>query len=679
MLLSRGKRGRFMRIDTSVCPYDCPDACGLLVEHDGKTVYKVKGNPNHTFTRGTLCPKMVHYEDTVHNEKRLLRPLRRIGKKGEGKFIPISWSEALEEIAQRFAYCASHFGGESIMPYSYAGTMGIIQKSAGDPLFAILGATQQDRGICSPAKRHGWVSMMGSTLGSKTQDMEYSDLVVLWSLNAVATDIHVLHDVKKARQNGAKVWVIDIYDNETCRQADDVILLRPGTDAIFALAVARYLEEQNLVNREFLRDYVEGYDEFVTTVLKDELYSLEVASEKTGVPKERIISFANDYGNSKKGPFIRLGSGLSRYGNGAMTVRCVCVLPAIVGAYARPGGGLLSSAGGSTFVGGKVLDWSNFAAQETRLNPMIKLGDMLVNATNPPIKCLYIYSSNPAITSPNQNLVRQGLSREDLFTVVHERFMTDTAKYADIVLPATTSLEHDDIYNSYGHYTIGCGYKLIDPIGESKSNWDTICLLAKTMCIAHPIFNKSAKELIYDILVESTKLSDEEKKQILLGEPVEMSLSPDYKMHFGTPSKKIMLKNPGESHLFPRYTEPHGGDEEFYLINGPDPRILDSSFCERDWKGDTMTVWIHPMDAERLELSEGDVAILSNRFGSLEMPVRIKPQVLQGTVVSLGVWWQEHSIDNRGTLNVLMPDAPTDEAWGSTFYDVKVNITKKYI
>lgn len=668
-----------MKVSTSVCPYDCPDACGLLIEHDDRTVYKVRGNPNHTFTRGTLCPKMVHYEDTIHHRDRILRPLRRIGKKGEGRFMPISWAEALQEISARFSYCKETFGGESILPYSYAGTMGIIQKSAGDPLFAMLGATRQDRGICSPAKRHGWVSMMGATLGNRPQDMQESDFVVLWSLNAVATDIHILHDVEAARRNGAKVWVIDTYETETCKKADEVIIIRSGTDAIFALTVARYLEEHNLVNRSFIENFVDGYDEFCEKVLQDELYTLEKASVMTGVSKERIVDFAQAYGKSKKGPFIRLGSGLSRYGNGAMTVRCVCVLPAIVGAYAHNGGGLLSSASGSSFLSGKELDWSHFATDMTRLMPMIELGKMLVYGDNPSIKCLYIYSSNPAITSPNQSLVRRGLAREDLFTVVHERFMTDTAKYADIVLPATTSVEHDDIYNSYGHYTLGVGYKLIEPLGESRSNWDTICAIAKTMCLRSPVFDKTAKELIDDILANEDKIGHLEREALRRGEPVEVKLQENYKMEFRTKTGKIMLKNVDEPEVFPRYTEPHGGEEKFYLINGADPRILDSSFCERSWKGDTMVLWMHENDAEQLSIQDGDIVELRNKRGALEIPVRIRQGVKEGTVVAPGVWWQTESYDQSCTINVLTSDAPTDAAWGSTFYDVKVDVVKKCV
>ena len=240
---------------TSVCPYDCPDACGLTLTIEGDQLQRVQGMKTHSFTRGTLCQKMQHYERTVHHSGRLTTPLRHTGSKGSGQFRPITWDEALQEIAEQFQYCIHTYGSESIMPYSYAGTMGILQKSAGDPLFAILGATRQDKGICSPAKRYGWASLMGNTLGNRPQDIQYSDCVVLWSLNAVATDVHVLHDVTIARQRGAKLWVIDTYYTETAKLADEVIIIRPGTDGAFALGVAYVLVEEGLVHEEFVHQY----------------------------------------------------------------------------------------------------------------------------------------------------------------------------------------------------------------------------------------------------------------------------------------------------------------------------------------------------------------------------------------------------------------------------------------
>lgn len=659
-----------IQIRTSVCPYDCPDACGLTLTIEGDQLQQVRGMKTHSFTRGTLCQKMQHYERTVHHSGRLTTPLRRTGPKGSGQFTPITWDEALQEIAERFQYCIDTYGSESIMPYSYAGTMGILQKSAGDPLFAILGATRQDKGICSPAKRYGWASLMGNTLGNRPQDIQHSDCVVLWSLNAVATDVHVLHDVTIARQQGAKLWVIDTHHTETTKLADEVIILRPGTDGAFALGVAHVLAKEGLVNEEFIDRYVQGYEGFRDTVISQ--YPPSKVAQITGVPEERIIQFARAYG-SAMAPFIRLGSGLSRYGNGANTVRCVVALPALVGAYLQKGGGLLSSASGSQFVGGKCVSWERFQTKETRLNPMIHLGPMLTEADNPPIKALYVYSSNPAVTSPDQTVVRKGLSREDLFTVVHERFMTDTAKYADIVLPATSSVEHNDVYNSYGHYTIGCGYQAIPPVGESRSNWKTICSIAKAMGIDNPVFAMSELEMIEDI-VRHASIPVDIQDRILAGELVEMDLSDTYKLEYGTPSGKIELYNPIEADPYPVYREAHGDTAEFFLINGTDPRILDSSFCELQADVPQMIAYMHPEDALSKGVLHSEFVRLYNERGSLRIALDIDDAVPKGTIVSCGVWWQSQSHDPTYTMNVLTASRPTDYGWGSTFYDVKVDV-----
>ena len=655
---------------TSVCPYDCPDACGLTLIIEDDKLQQVQGLKTHSFTRGTLCQKMQRYERTVHHIGRIKTPLRRIGAKGSGQFEPITWEEALQEIAERFQHCIDTYGSESIMPYSYAGTMGILHKGAGDPLFAILGATRQDKGICSPAKRYGWNSLMGNTLGNRPQDMQDSDCVILWSLNAVATDVHVLHDVTVARRKGASLWVIDTHYTETAKLADEVIILRPGTDGAFALGVAHVLAREGLINREFIDQYVQGYEGFHETVVAD--YPPSKVARITGVSEERIIQFARAYGQAVA-PFIRLGSGLSRYGNGANTVRCIVALPALVGAYLHRGGGLLSSTSGSQFVGGSRISWARFQKKETRLNPMIRLGPMLTEAENPPIKALYVYSSNPAITSPDQTVVRKGLAREDLFTVVHERFMTETAKYADIVLPATTSVEHNDIYNSYGHYTIGCGYQAIPPVGESRSNWNTICSIAKAMQIEDPVFDMSELEMIEDI-VRHAPIPTEIQDRILAGELVDMELSDTYKLEYGTPSGRIELYNPLEQEPYPAYREAHGDEAEFFLINGTDPRILDSSFCELQEDVPMMTARMHPEDAERKGVLQSQFIRLHNVRGSLRIALAIDDTVPKGTIVSCGVWWQSQSHDTEHTMNVLIASRPTDYGWGSTFYDVKVNV-----
>lgn len=659
----------------AVCPYDCPDACGLVVTTEDGKVTKVVGNPKHAFTRGMLCPKMAHYEETVHSPERLTTPLKRVGPKGAGEFTPISWDEAVATIAERFKASIEEYGGQSIMPYSYAGTMGLIHKAAGFPLFARLGAVRHNRGICSPAKTYGWQMIMGNTFGTRPQELSHSDCVILWSLNALATDIHIMHDVKAAKARGAKVWVIDIYRSITCDQADEVILTKPGTDGALALGILYILERDHLVNRDFIANHVIGYDKLVGEILPD--FTPEHVAAITGVPVAQLEALANAYGTAKA-PFIRLGSGLSRYGNGAMTVRTIACLPAVVGAYEHLGGGMLSDAKGGYYINDNLMSWNVHAGKVVPTVPMVKLGDIL-NQTESPIRCLYIYSSNPAITAPDQNQVRRGLLRDDLFTVVHERFLTDTANYADIVLPATSSVEADDIYNSYGHYTSAIGYKAIEPIGESKSNWDTICLIAKAMGITDPFFDKTALDLIHDILAAATHVSEADKAKLLSGEPVEMPVPEDYKLRFKTKSGKIEMYNPQETPALPMYMAPHNATiakGAFHLINAPDIRILDSSFCERvfDQQKPLMSAWLHPEDGKALGFVEGERIELYNEQGTLQLPVFFDERVRPKTVVSYGVWWQRYSSDETYGINALTSSRLTDFAEGSTFYDVKVDI-----
>ena len=658
----------------SVCPYDCPDACGLIVSVDNNKVISVRGDRAHAFTRGTLCPKMAHYEKVIHSPLRLKSPMKRVGKKGigEDQYTRISWDEALDAIVNNFKETIDTYGSESILRYSYAGTMGVIQSPAADYFFRCIGATDQDRGICSPAKQAGFRSVYGDTLAIKPQEAQHSDCIVLWGINATATDVHILHDVNIAKKNGARVWIIDTHKTYTFSQAHEHIIVRPGSDGALALGMLHIIHRDGLADTDFIKEHVQGYDKLVKEVLLN--FTPEKASDICGVSVERMTEFAHAYAKSKA-PFIRLGSGLSRYGNGAMTCRAINALPAVVGAWQHLGGGLLSSASGSKFVGKEVMQQAHVHAPAKRLMPMIKLGEMLTNPEGTKVHSLYIFSSNPAITAPNQNVVRRGLMRDDLFTVVHERFFTDTCKYADIILPATTSVEHDDIYNSYGHYTIGTGYKLIEPIGESRSNWQVIAELAKRMGLEDDFFDLSEKELIEQIVHTSSRISKSDQELILNGEPVEMTVPESYKMDFKTPSGKIELYNPQDVEPLIRYTPPYGDNAPFWLINGNDIRILDSSFCELDFNDpELMKLRIHPEDAKMYNINDGAEVEIYNDRGSVKIKAYYDDEVQRGTLVTLGVWWQSQSSDPHVAINALTAARPTDQGWGSTFYDVQVHI-----
>lgn len=665
-----------MKTYRSVCPYDCPDCCGLLVGVEQDTVIRVAGNPEHAFTRGTLCPKMVHYEKTIHSAERLRHPLKRVGLKGEGKFTQISWEEAIRTIANRWTRLIDQYGAESIMPYSFAGTMGIVQSTAGRPLFFKLGATTQEHTICSSAKRYGLSAVMGNSMETRPQEMQDSDLIILWSINSVVTNIHSYPDIQAAQKRGAQVWVIDTHVTPTAKWGDDVVIVKPGSDGALALGMLHVIERDGLMNEGFIRDHVSGYDELTDTILAQ--WTPENAASVTGVSADKIVSMAHLYANARA-PFIRLGSGLSRYGNGAMTTRLISALPAVVGAWAVKGGGLLGGTNGGQFLPRDIALRSDFMKPDVRSVNMNQIGEALTELKENPIRSLFVASSNPAITAPDQNKVIAGLKRKDLFTVVHERFMTDTAKYADIVLPATTSVEHDDIYYSYGHYTLQMGYQLISPIGESKSNWDVMRLLAEAMGEKDPVFSKSARQIALQMVEEATALTSEAKEQLIYGRPYEVELPRDYKLNFKTESGRIELVSAGDEIPVPDYFEPYGGTEEFWFINPPDIRILDSSFNEqfdfaKEDKPSGMVLYMNPTDAARKNLDDNTEVIVSNNRGEIKTLLRVSEGVSVGTVVSPGVWWLRNSSDEAASVNVLTTGRPADRAHGSVFYDVKVNV-----
>lgn len=663
----------------SACPYDCPDCCGLLVTvEEGKAV-RVGGDPQHPFTRGTLCPKMAHYERTVHSPLRLTTPLKRIGAKGEGKFRPISWDEAIAEITANWQRTIAAYGAEAILPYSYAGTMGTIQYSAGHALFYALGASSLDRTICAPAKAQGYRALMGGTLPTAPQEAQQSDYIVLWSISMLATDIHFKHDVDSARRNGAKIVCVDTYATKTAQYADEFICVKPGSDGALALGMLHVIARDKLADEAFIAQYVQGWQELQAQVLPK--YPPEKAAEICGVPAETITAFAKALAKAQA-PFIRLGSGQSRYGNGAMTSRLITCLPAVVGAYAKAGGGLLTSASGSHAFDKDIIRRPDMEKPGVRHINMIKLGDVLTNTSlQPPVKSLFVYSSNPACTAPDQNKVLAGLRREDLFTVVHERFMTDTARYADIVLPATTSLEHEDIYYSYGQYVVQRAKPVIPPVGESKSNWQVAQLLAAAMGLKHGLFGQSEAELVEKFIASTDGAwpLPVDKEKLASGEPVELPLPAGYKLDFRTPSGKIDILNPSLEPPLPDYLPPHlvADKEEFILINSPDPRILDSSFNERAelTKSNIMLLLLSPEDGKRLQIQDGDTVIAENTQGEAEFTVQVSERVQAGTVVIEGVWWREHTA--AGNTNLLTHQRTTDQAEGSTFYDVKVNLRKK--
>ena len=662
----------------SVCPYDCPDACGLLVEVASGRAIRVSGDPEHPFTKGFLCSKMQHYERTVHSEKRLLTPLLRSGAKGSGTFVPISWGEAVGRISDRWREIIASHGAEAILPYSYAGTMGLVQRNSGHPFFHKLGASRLDRTICSPAKSAGWRMVMGDTPSVDPGEVAKSDLVVLWGINAAATSVHFMHGVTEAKRKGAKVWLIDTYRTPTAAAADRLVLIRPGSDGALALAIMHVIARDGLCDKEFISARVQGFEELAAKVLPD--FSPEAVSRITSVPARIIEELAAAYAGAQA-PFIRLGSGLSRYGNGAMTVRTIACLPALVGAYGKSGAGCFpDTATGGAFAMGEVTR-EDFMTAPTRIINMNCLGDALSSSANQPVKSLYVYHSNPAAVTPDQNAIIKGLLRDDIFTVVHERFMTDTAKYADIVLPATSSLEHADIYRSYGTYFFQRARGVIPPVGESRSNWDTFALLAEAMAFDEPFFRQSADQLIDHLLaIPSAMRSNSDPVRLADGKAERFNVATDLS-RFLTPSGRIEIFNPVEKEPLPRYLPTHEESEDgsLRLMTAPSLHSLNASFYERDdlrEKQQGMKLLMSPQDAGQRGLADGSMVTAFNRLGEVDFILEITESVPPGVAVAEGVWWIEFAPGQR-TVNALVSQRLTDHAGGSTFYDNRIEVRQR--
>jgi anaerobic selenocysteine-containing dehydrogenase len=660
----------------SVCPYDCPDTCGLLVEHQDDRVVSVKGDPQHPYSGGALCAKVNGYQQTVHSPRRLLTPLFRNGPKGSGRFRPVSWEEALERIAGHWKALLETEGGEAILPCSYAGTLGLIQRNAGHAFFHRLGASRLERTLCSPAIDVGWAAVMGQTPGPDPDVATQSDLILLWGINALATNLHFLRRVKQARRRGARVWLIDTYRTPTAALADRLFLVRPGSDGALALGMLHLLEREGRLDREFLRTQVLGFEELSREVLPH--FALPRVTGLTGLSEEELSELTRGYGQAVA-PFIRLGNGLSRYGNGAMTVRCITCLPAAVGAWAKPGGGLLGC-----IDTGKAFDLDRFKgetlmARPTRRVNINQLGHALTTLDQPRVRSLYVYHCNPAAVVPDQNAVLAGLGREDLFTVVHERFLTDTARFADVVLPATTMLEHPDLYLSYGHYCAQRARRVVPPVGQSKPNWETFQLLARAMGFQEPLSSCTADELIDELVAAPSPWREGIAPDAFAhGQAVRLTVP---SQGWETPSGKIELLNFRSPHPLPDYLPTHeetAGRYPLRLMTAPALHGLNSSFGEREElvarKG-PMSLKLSAADAATRGLTHAERVIAFNDLGEVEFLLEVTPDVPPGVAVAEGVYWLEQASGPR-TVNALTSQRLTDEAGGSTFYDNRIEVRR---
>jgi anaerobic selenocysteine-containing dehydrogenase len=663
----------------SACPHDCPDTCGLLVEVEGGRAVAVRGDPDHPWSRGSLCPKVSRYGATVHAPTRLTAPLLRRGQKGAGDFREASWDEAIALVAARWKEIAAAHGAEAILPYSYAGTMGLVQRNAGHAFFHALGASRLDRTICDPAQSAGWAAVMGRTVAMDPEEAAESDLVVLWGVDALATNLHLVSRVKAARARGGRVLLVETYRTPTARIADRVFLVRPGSDGALALGVMHVIEREGFVDRAFAAAHVQGLAELASEVLPE--WTPERTAAATGLSAAEVVALATELGRARA-PFLRVGTGLSRYGNGAMNVRSIVCIPALLGAWARRGGGAFCCTSSGQAFDLSPLTREDLQPRPTRIVNMSRLGHALTELSGPRVMSLYVYSSNPAAVAPDQNAVLAGLAREDLFTVVHERFPTDTARWADVLLPATSSLEHPDIYRSYGHYAIQRARPVIPPVGQSKPNWEVSRLLAAAMGLSDPLFRLTADDLIDRLLAAPAPLREGlDRGALEEGRPVKLRLPPDAKLRFQTPSGRIEILNPRLEHPLPRALPTHAAHDAarypLRLMTAPSLYGLNSSFMtERDdlrAMAGEMSLRMSPRDASARGLRHGELVEAANDLGRVLFRLEVTDEVPAGVVVAPGVRRRE---DARGgcTTNALTSQRLTDEGGGSTFYDNAVEV-----
>ncbi|GAB0056415.1 Formate dehydrogenase H [Candidatus Magnetaquicoccaceae bacterium FCR-1] len=619
----------------SVCPLDCPGACALKVTVDQGRLVAIDGHPDHPLTRGVICGKVTRYQEIQHGP-RITEPLLRRGPKGLGDFRPISWDEALDRIATRFNELRRDPGPESILTVYYGGTMGIVQRRTHDRLTARAGFSRLDGNICYAIGWAGWRAGVGLAIGPDPVEIAQSDLPILWGINAASTHITLMGHVKQARRNGAKLVVVDPYRNQTARLADLHLPLRPGTDAALAAAMMNVLLHEGLADRAYLAERTD-FDAEIEKHLATR--TPEWAAPITGLDAETIRAFARMYGQARA-PFIRLGLGMSRQNNGAVNVHAVSCLPALTGAWKKPGGGALFATGGAFNIATGPMP-APHAPHPTRLIDMSRLGESLTNPElDPPIQGLMISHANPATTCPDLQRLYVGLSREDLFSVVHEQVMTDTARFADILLPATTFLEHEDLYKSYGHYALQHAHPLLPATGQAKSNHDFVNALAQRMGFGDACFQLDTAATITRILADSglPPLENWERPWI--------DCAPSWEgVHFGDgfpqPDRRF--------HFRPNWTDPamprlpdhwpvnHRDDPAeaaaypLDFMTPPAMEVLNSTFSgtARAQRHPPL-LWINPADAQRRGIEDGDRVAVYNGVGRLTMRARITTEVRAG-------------------------------------------------
>ncbi len=681
------------------CPHDCPDTCATLTTVEDGRAISIAGDPNHPFTQGFLCAKVNRYVERTYHLDRLKTPLRRHGHKGRGQFVPISWDDALDEIATRLgAIAQSSDGPQAILPYSYAGTMGLVQGGSMDHrFFHLLGASKLDRTICSEAGRQGMIMTVGANLGADAEGIPESDLILLWGTNTLTSNPHMWPFVLEAKRRGAQVICIDPLRTRTAAQSDEWLAIRPGTDAALALGIMHVVFAQGLEDRDYLERYTIG-----STSLREraQLYPPDRVAAITGLEPQAIQDLGARYGKAKAA-FIRVNYGLQRHAGGGMAVRTIACLPAITGHWRRPGGGVQLSTSAAFKFNREALERPDLSPPVRTIN-MIRLGDALTkpNASvgGPPVRALIVYNSNPASVAPDRNSVLAGLKREDLFTVVLEHFQTDTADYADIVLPATTQLEHWDVHLAYGHFYATLNRPAIEPIGESKPNSEIFRLIAARMGMTHPSLADDDLTLIRQALATNHQRMGGVTLETLMEQGwarlnVPRPYLPFAQGGFLTPSGKCELYSERLAELgldpVPTYTPPRESLEEapelaarypLTLISSPRHQFLNSTFVNVPSlrRGAEPECHLHVSDAEQRGITDGDRVTIHNDRGQFIATARVVDSLRPGVVWAPSIWWGKFTPDGQNP-NATTSQLETDLGHAPVFYDNLVEVSHAFV
>ncbi len=681
----------------AVCPHDCPDTCALLVTVEDGVATSVRGDPQHPTTAGVLCTKVSRYTERTYHADRLLQPLRRVGKKGEGKFVAISWDEALDTIAARLKGIADP---QAILPYSYAGTMGLVQgESMSARFFHKLGASRLDRTICATAGAAGYKYTLGASIGTDIEQFQDARLILIWGSNPIASNLHFWMRAQEARRRGATLIAIDPYRSLTAEKCHQHIALLPGTDAALALGMMHVLIAEDLLDHDYIARHTLGFEQ-----LKQRVHEWPPArvAEICGIEAEQVLQLARLYGQtarSGQAVAIRTNYGVQRAHGGGMAVRNIACLPALVGAWRHAAGGVQLSLSGVFAKNSAVLERPDLMPAKTpRTINMSTIGDDLLRPASdefgPKIEALIVYNSNPVAIAPHSGRVAQGFAREDLFTVVLEHFQTDTADYADIVLPATTQLEHVDIHAAYGHQYMMANNAAIAPLGQARPNAEIFRLLAQRMGFSEPCFQESDEQIAaqaFDTTQPRAMHFDWEALKQKGWQKVALAEAPFAQGDFPTPSGKCefycarMLAD-GLDPL-PTYIAPYESAASntalaqrypLAMISPPARNFLNSSFVNvqslRATEGEPH-LDIHPHDAAPRAIAQGDMLRIFNDRGSFEAKARVTDKARPGLVVGLSVWWKKLAGDGKNA-NEVTSQQLTDMGRAPTFYDVLVQVEK---